>query len=84
MLPTDIYHAQSSDLLLWNVTPHTPVLTHLGGTSWEFDQVAGPQTVVKGENAFLFYDGDNNEKGTCSIGVALAPARRMNGAAAVV
>lgn len=73
-LPTDIYHATSTDLLSWTISPSTPVLTH-AGHGFEWDQVAGPVPVVAGEGpAFLFYDGDNNDLDTCSIGAAQAPA----------
>ena len=73
-LPTDIYHATSSDLLNWTITPKTPVLTH-AGSGWEWDQVAGPVPIVVGAGpAMLFYDGDNNVLDTCRIGAATASA----------
>ena len=52
-LPTDIYHATSSNLLLWNVTVG-PVLRHLGDGSFEFDQVAGPVPFTRGDTAFMY------------------------------
>ena len=73
-LPTDIYHASSADLITWNVTPKTPVLTHQGPATFEDDQVAGPVPLVVGDMAYLFYDGDNNSVGSCGIGMAQAKA----------
>lgn len=69
-LPTDIYHAQSHDLLLWNVTA-APALKH-SGQGFEFDQVAGGVPLAVQGKAFLFYDGDNNVEGTCAIGMVTA------------
>jgi hypothetical protein len=72
-LPTDIYHATSTDLLQWQVTPG-PVLRHLGGSTFEHDQCAGPVPLTVKNKAFIFYDGDNNDVGHCAIGLATAPA----------
>lgn len=71
-LPTDIYHATSSDLLEWTVTPG-PAVTHQG-QGFEYDQAAGPVPLTVGNNAYLFYDGDNNNVGNCSIGLVTAAA----------
>mmetsp|Transcript_106916 Transcript_106916/g.212319 ORF Transcript_106916/g.212319 Transcript_106916/m.212319 type:complete len:323 (+) Transcript_106916:29-997(+) len=73
VLPTDIYHATSIDLINWKVSPNGPVLHHLG-TGFAFDQVADPSPVVHGSKAFLYYDGDNNAAATAAIGVATADA----------
>jgi hypothetical protein len=71
-LPTDIYHAQSRDLLQWNVTA-TPALRH-SGQGFEYDQVAGGVPLAVLGKAFMYYDGDNNVDGTCAIGLATADA----------
>ena len=67
-LPTDIYHATSLDLINWDVTPSTPVITHLG-TGYEYDQVAGPVPLIVNGTAYIFYDGDNNAHPGARIGV---------------
>jgi hypothetical protein len=72
-LPTDIYHAQSSDLLQWAVT-EAPALQH-SGQGFEFDQVAGGVPLAVGTKALMYYDGDNNVDGTCAIGLVTATAR---------
>jgi len=59
-LPTDIYHATSSDRINWTVSPAGPVLEHLGTGTFEFDQVADACPVVVGSRAFLYYDGVDN------------------------
>ena len=69
-LPTDIYHATSADLLTWNVTGQ--VLKHLGGNTFEHDQVAGPVVLSVEGLSYLYYDGDNNDVGKCAIGLAMA------------
>ena len=71
-LPTDIYHATSSDLIHWNVTPG-PAVSHQG-SGFKYDQCAGPVPLTVGNKAYLFYDGDNNNVGSCSIGLVLATA----------
>lgn len=72
-LPTDIYHATSTDLIQWTVTPRTPVFSH-AGQGFEHDQAAGPVPVegIPGSPAHLYYDGDNNVVGSCAIGMAIA------------
>eukprot|EP00035_Acanthoeca_spectabilis_P026642 m.463583 g.463583 ORF g.463583 m.463583 type:complete len:384 (+) comp23094_c0_seq1:13-1164(+) len=75
-LPTDIYHASSANLLNWTVSPATPVITHQGGGSFAFDQVADPSPLTVGATAYIAYDGDNNGCKECShasIGLATAP-----------
>jgi hypothetical protein len=72
-LPTDIYHAQSRDLLMWNVTA-PPALRH-SGRGFEYDQVAGGVPMAVGGKAYMYYDGDNNVDGTCAIGLVTADAR---------
>lgn len=74
-LPTNIYHATSTDLTTdsWTQTSPNPVLAH-AGSGFEVDQVAGPSPVVVGGTAYLFYDGDDNTGETASIAVATAPA----------
>ena len=83
-LPTDIYHATSADLLDWEVAPAGPVLTHQGGGSFAFDQVADPSPLtVPGGAALLCYDGDNNGATTAhaAIGCAVANASASGGGA---
>eukprot|EP00759_Apiculatamorpha_spiralis_P024992 PhF_6_TR28118/c0_g1_i1/m.41595 len=73
-LPTDIYHATSTDLVHWDVTPNTPVVSHLGGNTYEHDQVAGPVVVGDGNSTYhMYFDGDNNVIGSCAIGVVVFP-----------
>ena len=79
-LPTDVYHASSADLLSWEVTPG-PAVRHLGGSTFEHDQCAGPVPLVVGGQAFLYYDGDNNDVGSCAIGLVKADARAAPGRA---
>ncbi len=50
-LPTDIYHAQSLDLLHWAVTA-TPALQH-SGRGFEYDQVAGGVPLAAGGRAYM-------------------------------
>lgn len=70
-LPTDLYHASTSDITVdaWTISPATPVLTHLG-SGFEIDQVAGPCPLVVGQTSYVFYDGDDNTLETAGIGVA--------------
>ena len=80
-LPTDIYHAQSKDLLEWEVTPATPVLKHMGGGSFSYDQVADPSPLTMGTRAFMAYDGDNNGCTNCShaaIGMGVADGQWLH------
>ena len=74
-LPTDVYHASAASLDgPWEVSPAGPVLHH-EGSGFEYDQVADPSPTVRtGKGAMLFYDGDDNVKGQCSIGAAVAVA----------
>ena len=46
------------------------------GSGFEYDQVADPSPIVgsDGGEARLYYDGDNNVVGQCSIGMATARA----------
>ena len=73
-LPTNIYHASAASLTgPWAVNPaHTPLLTHRGNGTFEYDQVADPSAAVQGSSALLLYDGDNNQIGTAAIGAAVA------------
>ena len=67
VLPTDVWHATSPNLLEWNITGM--VLEHLGTDTWESDQTADPSPVLVGKDrAMLFYDGDNNYAPSCGIG----------------
>ena len=72
-LPTDIYHAASKDLINWKISLcETPVLKH-SGKGWEYDQTADPSPIITPDGgSFLYYDGDNNEVGKASIGMAIA------------
>ena len=72
-LPTNIYHATTTNLFADAWTWNGPVLTHTG-SGFEVDQVAGPVPVTYGGTAYLFYDGDDNPASTAKIGVATAPA----------
>ena len=48
-----------------------PVLRH-SGRDPEHDQVADPSPIITPDGgALLYYDADNNYKGTASIGVAV-------------
>ena len=69
-LPTNIYHAKSSDLITW--TPNL-VLTY-AGSGFEVDPVADPSIVVKDGTAFLYYDGMDNGASAGHIGLATANA----------
>ena len=63
-LPTDIYHATSTDLVTWSVSPGTPVISHRGtGAGFAYDQVADPSPLVAGDTAYIAYDGDDNRAG---------------------
>jgi hypothetical protein len=63
-LPTDIYHATSSDLINWTVTPAGPVLSHRGtGSGFAYDQVADPSPLTAGDTAYIAFDGDDNRAG---------------------
>lgn len=72
-LPTNIYHATSTDRITWTRSPSGPVLTYLG-SGFEVDQVADPCVIVVSGTAYLFYDGINNPVEQGRIGVATAPA----------
>mmetsp|Transcript_19992 Transcript_19992/g.37300 ORF Transcript_19992/g.37300 Transcript_19992/m.37300 type:complete len:330 (-) Transcript_19992:206-1195(-) len=69
-LPTDIYHASSSDILKGEWTVENlgqAILTHSGDQeNFDFDQVADPSRI----DDFIFYDGDNNVNATCAIGMS--------------
>lgn len=71
-LPTNIYHATSTDKITWTITPATPVLTYTG-SGFEIDQVAGPVPVQVGTASYLYYDGDDNGSSAAKIGLALYP-----------
>lgn len=68
-LPTDIYHAHSTDLINWTQYTYSPSLVHTG-SGFEIDQVADPDEIQVYDIAYLFYDGDDNNNSTASIGVA--------------
>lgn len=72
-LPTDIYHATTTNLFADTWTVNGPVLTHTG-SGFEVDQVAGAVPIVVGGTGYLFYDGDDNGASAAKIGVATAPA----------
>ena len=73
VLPTDVYHAASKDLINWTISNNdNPVLKH-SGKEWEYDQTADPSPVITPDGgAFLYYDGDDNRSGKAAIGVAIA------------
>ena len=72
VLPTDIYHAVSKDLITWKISLcENPVLRH-SGQGAEYDQTADPSAIITPDGgAFLYYDADNNNNGRASIGMAL-------------
>ena len=72
VLPTDIYHAVSKDLITWKISLcEAPVLRH-SGKGAEYDQTADPSAIITPDGgAFLYYDADNNNNGRASIGMAL-------------
>lgn len=71
-LPTDIWHAISTDLLHWTTDP-APVLKH-EGKGWICDQVADPYLLHTPTETLLFFDGDNNFPPIrSSIGVIAIP-----------
>jgi predicted GH43/DUF377 family glycosyl hydrolase len=72
-LPTNIYHATSTDRITWTKTTPSPVLTHTG-SGFEVDQVADPSMVVVGGSSYLFYDGDDNASSAAHVLLATAPA----------
>ena len=43
--------------------------------------VRDPVPLTVGDRAFLFYDGDNNDVGSCAIGLVTAPAHALVGSA---
>lgn len=57
-LPTDLWHATSTDLLHWT-KDEQPLLTHQG-TGWAFDQVCDPYLVHLDDRTIMYFDGDNN------------------------
>jgi hypothetical protein len=73
VLPTDIYHAASKDLITWKISLcESPVLKH-SGKGAEYDQTADPSPIITPDGgAYLYYDGDNNVNGHASIGMAIA------------
>lgn len=72
-LPTNIYHATSTDRITWTQTAPNPVLTY-AGSGFEVDQVADASVLVVSGTAYLFYDGVNNAASQARIGVATATA----------
>ena len=72
VLPTDVYHAISKDLITWKISLcESPVLKH-SGKGAEYDQTADPSAIITPDGgAFLYYDGDNNGNGHASIGMAI-------------
>lgn len=71
-LPTDIYHATSSNLVAWTRSPTGPVLTHTG-ISPEVDQVADPDVIVQSSVAYLYYAAMDNASSAGVICVATNP-----------
>jgi sucrose-6-phosphate hydrolase SacC (GH32 family) len=70
-LPTNIYHATSTNRISWTQTG--AVLTYTG-SGFEVDQVADPSVIVVSGTAYLFYDGDDNGSEAAYILLATAPA----------
>jgi sucrose-6-phosphate hydrolase SacC (GH32 family) len=74
-LPTNVYHATSTNLTAWAASPAGPVLAH-GGAKFEYDQVADPSVALHAGKSFLYYDGDNNRVGSAAIGGAVGATAR--------
>lgn len=72
-VPTNIYHATSTDRINWTQTSPNPVLTHTG-SGFEIDQVADPSLAVAGSTAYLFYSAVDNVAETSHVLLATAPA----------
>lgn len=72
-LLSDIYHATSTDLINWTISPGTPILTHTGSGD-EAEQIADPSIVVVGSTAYMFYAGVDNTGETGVVRLATAPA----------
>jgi hypothetical protein len=60
VLPTDLYHASSTDLINWDVVTPYPILTHLGGATFESEQAADPCVLEVAGQSYLFYSGVND------------------------
>jgi sucrose-6-phosphate hydrolase SacC (GH32 family) len=69
-LPTDIYHASSDDLVSWNVITPNPILTHLGGATFEKEQCADAKVIEVGGLSYLYYSGVDDTGGYASVGLA--------------
>lgn len=68
-LPTNIYHAYSSDLINWTVVTPKPALS-FSGTGYEIDQVADACVIEALGKTWLFYDADDNVTPKAGICVA--------------
>jgi hypothetical protein len=73
-LPTDCYHASSTDLINWTVVTPNPILTHLGGSSFEKEQIADVRIVEVGGQCFMYYSGVDDTGGHAGVGLAIAGA----------
>ena len=82
-LPTDIYHASSTDLITWTVLPSTPVISHRGtGAGFAYDQVADPSPLVADGYAYIAFDGDDNRAGAvthAAIGMGVVKLKTDDG-----
>jgi len=69
LLPTDIYHATSVNLLTWTIVGSAPVLTRTGEVTGT-DQVADPSILEARGKTYLFYSVANNTAGSGNQNVA--------------
>ncbi len=67
-LPTDIYHATSTDLIHWRRVADGPVVPR--SLLWEVDQTADPDVIVRGHRLWMYYAGMDNVSGVGQIGLA--------------
>lgn len=69
-LPTDCYHASSTDRINWTQVTPNPILTHLGGSTFEKEQIADVKVIEAAGASFMFYSGVDDTGGHASIGLA--------------
>lgn len=68
ILPTNLYHATSTDKINWTKTAD-PVLEYTGD-GMGFDQIADPSVFESGGRLYLFYDQTDNAAESAYVGVA--------------
>jgi predicted GH43/DUF377 family glycosyl hydrolase len=69
-LPTDIYHATSTDLVNWDVVTPNPIITHLGGSTFEKEQAADACVLEVDGTSWMFYSGVDDTGSHARIGLA--------------